>query len=263
MAKLTNKEFIAKAKEVHGDKYDYSKTEYNGSHIKICIVCPEHGEFFQTAYSHLNGCGCPLCSKSKRWDTRGRKKTSDFIAQAKKIHGEKYDYSETEYKNRRDKVKIICHKKYKNGTEHGYFFQTPGLHLNGRGCPHCRNSRLETKINNFLREKKIVFEKEKTFEWLKNNGHLYLDYFLPEYNIAIECQGIQHFLPLVTKITNYDGEKKFKYIIKNDKIKKELCDLHNIKILYFTDKCIYEKFNNDFLICEINKLKKEINGCKT
>ncbi len=55
MAKLTTEEFINKARDVHGDRYDYSKVEYVNSKAKVCIVCPEHGEFWQAPYTHLNG----------------------------------------------------------------------------------------------------------------------------------------------------------------------------------------------------------------
>ena len=65
MAKLTTEEFIAKAKAVHGDKYDYSKVEYVKSKEKVTIICLEHGEFLQTPQKHLFGQGCPICANKK------------------------------------------------------------------------------------------------------------------------------------------------------------------------------------------------------
>ena len=59
--RLTTEEFIEKAKKIHGDKYDYSKSEYTLSHNKVCIICPTHGEFWQKPNSHTNGQGCPCC----------------------------------------------------------------------------------------------------------------------------------------------------------------------------------------------------------
>lgn len=59
---MTTEEFIQKAKAVHRDKYDYSKVEYVRAHVKVCIVCPTHGEFWQDAASHIRGCGCPKCA---------------------------------------------------------------------------------------------------------------------------------------------------------------------------------------------------------
>lgn len=60
--KKTKEEFIKDARKVHGDKYDYSKVEYVGSKIKVCIICPKHGEFWQTPSHHFEGKGCPKCS---------------------------------------------------------------------------------------------------------------------------------------------------------------------------------------------------------
>jgi hypothetical protein len=54
--------FINKAKKVHGDKYDYSKVEYVNSQTKVCIICPEHGEFWQEPSAHIRGHECPLCA---------------------------------------------------------------------------------------------------------------------------------------------------------------------------------------------------------
>ena len=59
MIPLKNDDFIKKSREVHGDKYDYSKVEYVKNHTKVCIICPKHGEFWQVPNSHLNGNGCP------------------------------------------------------------------------------------------------------------------------------------------------------------------------------------------------------------
>lgn len=64
-AKLTNDDFIIRAKGVHGDKYDYSMVDYKGYHVKVAIICPVHGVFWQLPGSHLKGCGCPICAKSK------------------------------------------------------------------------------------------------------------------------------------------------------------------------------------------------------
>lgn len=66
--KLTTEEFIAKAKMVHGDKYDYSKVNYINCSTKVCIICPEHGEFWQIPNAHLRGVGCPICKTSKGED---------------------------------------------------------------------------------------------------------------------------------------------------------------------------------------------------
>lgn len=136
MRKLTTEEFIKKAKEKHNGKYDYSKVEYKDSHTKVCIICKEdgHGEFYQLPNGHLNGKGCPKCGKIKNIDSRTYT-GSTFEIKAKEKHGDKYDYSKVNYKNSHTKVCIICKE-----DGHGEFYQTPGNHLMGNGCPKCGKS---------------------------------------------------------------------------------------------------------------------------
>ena len=92
-------------KKYIGDKYDYSKVKYVNSYTKVCIICKEHGEFWQTPGSHLNGSGCKKCSIKLNSNKR---KSNDFIERAKDIHMDKYDYSKVEYINCDTKVCIIC-----------------------------------------------------------------------------------------------------------------------------------------------------------
>jgi hypothetical protein len=130
------KRFLEKAKEVHGDKYDYSKVEYVDSKTKVCIICPEHGEFWQEPAAHLRGYNCPKCANVKRGDTF-RDNLGNFIKKAVKVHGAKYDYSKVEYINAYTKVCIIC-------PEHGEFYMQPQNHLLGQGCPKCVGRGLNT-----------------------------------------------------------------------------------------------------------------------
>lgn len=87
--KLTKEEFIQKAKDVHGDTYDYSLVEYKGNRLNIKIICPNHGKFNQTPGNHLAGRGCRRCSSNKRII----KTKNEFIQKAKKVHGNKYNYN--------------------------------------------------------------------------------------------------------------------------------------------------------------------------
>lgn len=217
--KLTTEDWVKLAKEVHGDKYVYSKTEYKNNKTNLTITCPIHGDFEQLPYNHLNGYGCSKCSNKY-------KPTNDeFIEKAREIHGDKYDYSLVDYVNNHTKVKIIC-------PIHGVFEQTPRNHIvKKNGCQLCNISKLEEEILLLLQNNKIDFEQQKTFDWLINKQPLTLDFYLPQYNIAIECQGEQHFIP----ITYFGGEEKLKYIQQNDLLKKQLCEEHGINLLYYSD----------------------------
>ena len=94
--KLTTEEFIQKAKQIHGNEYDYSKTQYMGGRINVCIICSKHGEFWQRAGNHINkGYGCPKCKTEKVGNLK-RKSLEQFVEDARKVHGNKYDYSKAE-----------------------------------------------------------------------------------------------------------------------------------------------------------------------
>ena len=210
--------FIKKSIEKHGNKYDYSKVEYKGNKEKVCIICPEHGEFWQTPSQHLRH-GCFKCGNALKGESLKSTK-ENFIEKAKLVHGDKYDYSKVEYKNNRTPVCIICPK-------HGEFLQKPNYHLSGNGCQKCNKSHMERELSMFFQENDIVFEEQKQFDWL---GKQSLDFYLPEYNIAIECQGTQHFIKMKS-ITDEKVEK----IKKLDAIKYEKSTENGIKLLYYVD----------------------------
>ena len=226
--KSNTEQFIEKAQQTHCNKYDYSKVKYINNHTKVCIICPEHGEFWQTPNKHLRGDNCPFCSLTKKLDK------SKFIEKAKEIHGNRYDYSKVEYVNNRTKVCIIC-------PEHGEFWQTPANHLKGSNCPKCveNQSKLEKEIRKMLEKENIYYIFQYKTDWLKHKKLMSIDFYLPDYNIAIECQGEQHFKP----IFYFGGEKEFKNVQKRDKLKNLLCKKNNVKILYYSNK----KYNDNII----------------
>ncbi len=129
MAKLTIEEFIAKAKAVHGDRYDYSKVEYVNRQTPIKILCPVHGVFEQRPNNHLNGNCCPKCARVSR-SKRQAASQDVWIERAKRIHHNRYDYSKVIYVNNHTPISIIC-------PIHGVFMQSPANHIKGQGCPIC------------------------------------------------------------------------------------------------------------------------------
>ena len=231
--------FINKANIVHKNKYDYSKSNYVNHETKICIICPEHGEFWQTPHAHLSGQDCPKCAKGGR---NYSYTTDEFILKANIIHDNKYDYSKVVYTNCNDKICIICPK-------HGEFWQKHSSHLFGTGCPLFKESIMERECSKFLKEHNIKYEQQQTFDWLKHKNRLYLDFYLPDYNMAIECQGEQHFKPVgFGKKNKKEIEEKFQTIQLRDKIKQKLCEEHNIKMLYINyNDNIIEKLNENLL----------------
>lgn len=128
--KLTQEEFIRRATEKHGGRYDYSRVEYHNANSKVEIICPIHGSFYQRAVGHyIMGYGCPKCGDAANGD-RCRKTTEQFISEAKAIHGDRYDFSKVVYRKNRDYITVIC-------PIHGEWSSKPFDILRGHGCPKC------------------------------------------------------------------------------------------------------------------------------
>ena len=302
--------FLSQAKEIHGDKYDYSKVEWKNTYTKITIICPTHGEFNQIPQNHIRlKCGCRKCGRLIAKSKVNKYNTEYFIKHAKKAHGDKYDYSKTKCFNATDKVEINCpihgkfkqdanqhlmghgcpdcnfdkmakdramgkelfiHKskelfgdkfnyskvKYINGQthvclicpEHGEFEVTPNNHLSKKsGCPTCNESKLERELASILDEQNIVYERQKRFKWL---GRQSFDFYLPDYNIAIECQGVQHFKPV-----DFGGQgdksanELFEKNKERDNRKLKKCLSNNIEMIYVVgnEEFFEKKYNMDIV----------------
>lgn len=162
---LSQKDVINEFKEVHGNKYDYTKVNYQKSDIKVEILCLKHGPFFQTPSHHRLGQGCPQCGHTTR-GLSGRSSETDVLKRFKKVHGDKYDYSKVKYVTSNTHVTIIC-------KEHGEISMKPSNHLNGKGCRLCfivedSKRKLEKGKNSFLKK------------FIKTHGNRY-DYSLVNY----------------------------------------------------------------------------------
>lgn len=213
-------QFIQKAKQVHGDKYDYSKFNYVNAHIKGTIICPEHGEFEQNANNHLNGKGCPYCYQETKILT-----TEEFIEKAHKVHGNLYNYSKVNYKGTHIPVTIICPK-------HGEFEQTPNSHLRGRGCPKCNNSKGELIVKEILEELNIQFQEQ--YKIKLPNKTLIVDFIIRNNDILyiIEYNGMQHYIP----VEHFGGEIRFQEQQNRDELLRNYCKENNIRLLEISYK---------------------------
>lgn len=155
--KMTTKEFISKAKIVHKNKYDYSKTVYMDQRSRLTIVCKIHGPFIQLARAHLAGQGCPKCSLQS--PKRYKKDLNHFIEKSRRIHGNKYDYSETEYLSANKSLIIIC-------PVHGRFKQRASAHTAGQGCPKCGQSK-PISHNEFIAKAQIIHNDKYDYSKVK------------------------------------------------------------------------------------------------
>ena len=217
-ARLTNEEFISMASKVHGGKYDYSKVNYSNAHTKVCIICPEHGEFLQKPTNHLSGNGCPKC-KFEKLSGLFSSDTDEFKKKGSSVHNSKYTYGNTKYKNNSTQVAITC-------PIHGEFYQIPHNHLSGKGCPKCNESHLERELMKVFDDNGIGYIYQWHLPWAKRYS---LDFFIPGIGIGIECQGIQHFEDGHFKDCTLDET------IKRDEYKLESCKENGIELIYFSD----------------------------
>lgn len=159
MKKLTKEEFIEKANNVHNNKYDYSKVKYINTRTKVLIICPIHGEFWQTPNAHLSKQGCPKCATLIKSD-KLKLSIDEILDRFKLLHENKYTYDFSNYKNVDSIISIKCNK-------HNYWFkQKVYHHLNGNGCPICNHG---IKYNN---EEFIIKAKDihsETYDYSKVN----------------------------------------------------------------------------------------------
>jgi hypothetical protein len=240
--RLDPKFFIEQCNLIHNNFYDYSLSVYVGLKTKIKIICPIHGIFEQTPGHHLyRKQGCPICGLTKL-SNKSKLLIEEVIDRCKKIHNNFYSYYKIEnYNGVRDKIKIIC-------PNHGEFEQTIWHHMNGHGCPKCKNSLGEQKIENYLISKNIQYIPQKKFDDCKGiKRRLPFDFFIPDLNILIEYNGIQHYIPQ----KNFGGECSFQKICRTDLIKKEYSQNKNIKLLiipYYEERNIIEILQKELVL---------------
>ena len=220
----TFKTFVEIANNVHNNKYLYDENfGYENWNKKIPITCKEHGIFWQTPNEHLQGYGCPKCGHIKH-GLKQRMPLETFLKKAKIVHGEKYSYDNIEIPN-----SLINSNIYPICPTHGKFKVNAQYHLDGVGCPFCSESKLERVVRVFLEKKAIQYVYEQKFDWLVFIGKMSLDFYLPDYNIAIECQGEQHYRPV-----NFGG--------CCDEIAK-----HNIPLIYINNNDDVETILDKYL----------------
>lgn len=229
--------FIEKAIAVHGNEYDYSKVDYTNSYTKVCIVCPKHGDFWQTPHNHLKGKGCPICAKCKM--SSGVKLShGEVVNRANEIHGSKYSYNKLEFNTTKDKGIITC-------PIHGDFEQEIDSHIRGCGCPRCGNSisKGEDEIYEFVCS---LVGKDNVSKRYKCVFGFEIDVYVDSLKVGIEFNGVRWHSELFLKDKNYHLNKL------------EKCNRLGIKLIeVFEDEF---KFHRDIVLSKIRHLLHK-DGC--
>lgn len=251
------KNFIDEANNIHNNKYDYSKVNYIDAKTKVIIICKEHGEFMQTPNSHLKPTNCKQCSLKKNGDIN-RDNSHIFIEKAKRIHGDRYDYSKVNYINAHENVTIICSK-------HGDFEQIADAHLRGKNCIKCSN------IYNYTTEEWISKAKETHGDKYDYSKAIYVNY---KTKLTIICNEHGEFTQAAGshiygngcrecsyKYRNYGINNHYKYFVKRaNKIHNNIYDYSKVQwVNYATEVIIICKIHGDFIETPLNHM--DGNGC--
>lgn len=258
--RYSTEEIIEKIKEIHGDKYDCSKVVYKSMYTPITLNCKEHGEFSINPVSIIHKkAGCVKCGYDEM-KLKQRVPIHSLLEQFHEAHGDRYDYTNVEktYKNARTPVEIKC--KYHDFI----FYQSPDVHKRGVGCPKCNESHLEKEVGSLLGESRINYTFQSVF---KTSRLLRLDYLLNDYNIAIECQGEQHFIPIdFAGKGNEWANANLNANKERDLLKYNKCIEANIDVIYYTTKELYDLYCKDGYLGKVFYGKQDlldyINGKK-
>lgn len=150
----TTEEFIKKCKINYGTKLTYEKTKYINQKHKVIVTCVSGDHDWEVnPVTLLKGKSfCGICSgKSGR-------NTSSFVLEAKRVHGEKYNYDKVEYIHSENYVTIIC-------NIHGDFTQQPKAHLTGRGCPKCGKYGYQPSQPGYFYVQKLTYKNEVLYKY--------------------------------------------------------------------------------------------------
>lgn len=218
--RMTHESFVSMMAENNPDVEVVG--EYYNSATKIKVRCKKCNCEWEQTPNNLTQkkSGCPNCRYDKV-ALKLKKTQEDFVVELSRVHPTIKLVGE--YKNNKTRTKfrcLIC------GCE---WLTDPHSVVNGQrsGCPHCKKSKGENAIKDFLEENKIAFEGQKVFENCRNKRVLKFDFYLPNYNLCIEYQGAQHY----KSVDYFGGIKGFENSQMRDNIKREFCKTNGISLL--------------------------------
>lgn len=238
---IDQQDFINRACKIHGARYSYKKLKYKGCKTKVIITCPKHGDFLQTPSAHTNGTrprGCPACRGENISNSLRKPKNKDSLLDKCPELCEEFDLernklSPNEIKfGSNDKFWWICNKCGHNWEAMANNRQR------GRGCPKCKCSLGEKRIQNFLIVNNIKYVREHKDKNCKRKGLLRFDFaiWINDELKLIEYNGIQHY----ERSGLFSSGEKFEIIQDRDNIKRKFCEDNKIKLLEIS----YKDFDN-------------------
>lgn len=221
-------EFIDLARRVHPDShYSYDKVEYLGALRHVLITCAVHGDFRQTPAEHLSGRGCKPCGDVTGAASRSLS-TAEFVDRSRAINGDTFTYERANYVRAMQPIVLTC-------RVHGDFTTTPNRHLNGAGCPKCRESRGERYVRVALERAGVAFIREFSDPSLQDSRTLRFDFALPEQRCLIEFDGPQHHSADFYRMRGAaDPERALAEVSRHDKMKDDWAERNGWRLIRLT-----------------------------
>jgi len=214
----SHKEFVAEVDAISNSKYKVlSEYEGAGRKLKLKHIVCEH-EFPMTPANFLKGKRCPLCAKTKRWDTRGRKSTSEYKKELEYTFGLEFSLL-SEFVNTSTKVLI----RHNNCGEKRWVY--PSSIMKNGGCPRCKESKGEKAIANFLNLRSVEYIRQKPIKYSEKRLPLFLDFWVQ--GVAIEYDGEYHYKPM----PHAGGEEGLLDQQRRDAIKTQYCADNGIPLI--------------------------------
>lgn len=234
--------------------------EYSGANKSyILLKCKKCGEIRR--YSLHNVVHSKKEIHCRACDFNGKKDNDDVVKEIKE-KCELLNYTFLGFDNEKNKYDGVHTRLILQCNDCGFIWKTTtysNFVFSQIKCINCKNNwHLEKEVKYYLSKNGIEYEFQKRFDWLKNKISLSLDFYIPKYNIAIECQGRQHFVP----VSKYGGEEAFNDTRNRDTIKKKLCEENDVKLCYFTNLKKYDTFLDEKLVKNENDLITTIYGEK-
>ncbi len=194
---------------------------YKGVFLKLNCYCHNCKNNFLSNWASIQGGrSCPICAgKQVVYETSLEYLRPDLVKEFLYSENEKTPNKLT--KGSHENVYwqcLICEHKW---------WAKVSTRMNGKGCPKCKESKGEKEIARFLNENNIKFERQYKFNDCKNKQKLPFDFYLPDYNVCIEFQGLQHF----REMGYFGGKEKLERTKLTDEIKEKYCHLNNIHLL--------------------------------
>jgi len=143
MRRFTTEQFVARARQAHGDRYDYCLSIYKNSRTPVIITCSRHGQFKQIPYNHLSGRNCKHCARNQS------RPAAETIRRFQAIHGDRYTYDAASLTDTKARIEATC-------KAHGPFLVSFYKHLQGAGCPRCTNHYQHEAKNHFVRRARAI-----------------------------------------------------------------------------------------------------------